>query len=870
MALAWLRLLKPERSQPPEPASADWLLQDWKGAYQRAEAYLCALGIEAALRTRLALQAVQRAARRLEGKRGAGALSETLDETQRLVQETVSPAGASVEHSRESFLRWRFQRASAIPGTVAATASLTWNDGQIHSMPRLTRSSMAPNRLGRRGLRRAVVHHVEESTHETPARDPAQERRRRRKEARWLWPAHRRRLFLTFLVLIPSIVATGFMLEVLPHQGKDWLEVAIAVCFGGLFGWISIGFWTATIGFFVLTGRKDRFAITSGLEAETGPIDPKARTAILIPICEEPVDRVFAGLKATYRSLERTGQLDLFDFFVLSDSSDPGRWVDEEQAWFEWCRSVGGFGRIFYRRRRVRIERKSGNIADFCRRWGSQYRYMVMLDADSVMAGDTLVRLVRLMERNPNAGMVQTVPVAVNRRSLFARMQQFASRVYGPMFAAGLHFWQLGEGQYWGHNAIIRIEPFMKHCSLPRLPGKPPLGGEILSHDFVEAALMGRAGWELWLAFDLGGSYEETPSSLLEEMKRDRRWCQGNLQHLRLLRLKGLHGAHRALFLNGVLSYVSALLWFCFLTLSTAEAVWEAIREPEYFPAGRSLFPEWPVWRPDWALALLAVTGAILFLPKILSILLIALRSESIRPFGGFVRLSLSVLIEILLSALFAPIRMVFHARFVVLNLLGRTVAWRSQAREDSQTTWGEAIQHHGVDTLWAAAWGLSVHWLNPQFFWWLIPIVSALILSVPLSVLTSRTTLGDKARRFGLFLIPEESNPPIELRELAEEMQTMHARRESALAANGFVRAVVDPYLNAVHCMLLGPRRAVKASIHAARHAQLQRALTEGPAGLSPPEWRTILIDRDLMEEAHYAAWRLPRADAERWGIAA
>src|SRR5947208_14503217 len=239
------------------------------------------------------------------------------------------------------------------------------------------------------------------------------------------------------------------------------------------------------------------------------------------------------------------------------------------------------------------------------------------------MAGQTLGRLFKLLERPADVAMIQTAPTAESRGSLFARVQQFASRVYGPMFAAGLHFWQLGDGQYWGHNTIIRVEPFMDHCALPRLPGREPLGGEILSHDFVEAALMGRAGWTLWLAYDLDGTYEEVPSTLLEEMKRDRRWCQGNLQHLRLLFTEGLFGAHRALFLNGVLSYVSALLWFTFLSLSTVEAIQNVLREPNYFPSGPSLFPEWPIWRPNWARALLAVTGMILFLPKLLSVALI-------------------------------------------------------------------------------------------------------------------------------------------------------------------------------------------------------------------------------------------------------
>jgi membrane glycosyltransferase len=311
------------------------------------------------------------------------------------------------------------------------------------------------------------------------------------------------------------------MTEVLPHQGGTWLEVAIALVFGLLFGWISIGFWTALIGFGLLVGR-DRFAITHTIADPPAPIAPEARTAIVMPICEEPVARTFAGLRAVYRSLERTGTLDRFDFFVLSDTASPNVWIDEEEAWLRWCRATDGFGRIFYRRRKARVARKSGNVADFCRRWGKQYRYMIMLDADSVMSGTALVRLVAMMEANSRVGMIQTAPMAVNQRSLFARVQQFAGRVYGPMFAAGLHFWQLGEGQYWGHNAIIRVEPFMEHCGLPALPGRGPLAGEILSHDFVEAALMGRVGWELWLAFDLEGSWEESPSSLLEEMRRNR------------------------------------------------------------------------------------------------------------------------------------------------------------------------------------------------------------------------------------------------------------------------------------------------------------------------------------------------------------
>jgi membrane glycosyltransferase len=495
---------------------------------------------------------------------------------------------------------------------------------------------------------------------------------------------------------------------------------------------------------------------------------------------------------------------------------------------------------------------------------------MISLDADSVMAGETLLRMVELMDRHPGVGMIQTAPTCVNRRSLFARVQQFASRVYGPMFAAGLHFWQLGDGQYWGHNTIIRTEPFMDHCALPRLPGKEPLGGEILSHDFVEAALMGRAGWSLWLAYDLGGSWEETSSTLLDEMKRDRRWCQGNLQHLRLLFTEGLFGAHRALFLNGALSYMSALLWNGFLGLSTVAALVNALQPPEYFPHGPSLFPEWPIWRPDWALSLMAVIAAILFLPKVLAIILVVAKSRNVRAFGGVGRLTLSVFLEIVLSSLLAPIRMVFHTRFVLMNLLGRTVGWRSSGRDDVDTTWREAFRHHGLDTFVASAWGGLLYWLNPGYFFWVTPIVGALILSVPVSVFTSRTRVGDRARRWGLFLIPEESAPPQELRDMHGFVAEAR-RRAAALVPeerDGFVRAAVDPYVNAVHRVLLGRSRSLRASIRAARRELIERVLRDGPSGLSARERRVLLRDPDATEELHRRVWALDdRTRAARWG---
>jgi membrane glycosyltransferase len=827
-------------------APADRLVQNWRDAHERAVAYLRALGLPAVERSAIALVAVHEASERLWTPL-RGAVAGTLDGVR---------ARLAGDGGAQAFLRWRLARALGAVGP------------DLPVVPPLRRRPMGYELLRHRtGDRRSAAPVL----YGSPLR-------RLRRTLPWTRVAHWRRLLLVLLVLVPTTIASAFMVNVLPTQGRTWLEVAIVATFGVLFGWVSVGFWTALFGFVTLVRGRDRFAITgptagdpAGAASPSQPADAgEVPTAIIMPIANEPVDRVFAGLQAVYRSLERAGAVERFHFFVLSDSNDPDVMVEEEAAWAAWCRAVGGFGRVFYRRRRARIERKSGNVADFCRRWGAHYRYMVTLDADSLMAGATIVRLVELMDTHPHVGMIQTAAMAVNRRSPFARVQQFASHVYGPMFAAGLHWWQLGDGQYWGHNTIIRVAPFMAHCGLPRLPGREPLGGEILSHDFVEAALMGRAGWSIWLAYDLAGSWEEVPSTLLEEMKRDQRWCQGNLQHLRLLFTEGLFGAHRALFLNGVFSYVSAVLWFGFLSLSTVEAIDQALRAPDYFPHGPSLFPDWPVWRPDWAMWLMAVIGLLLFLPKVLAVLLVWLRRREARAYGGLGRLSLSVLLEILVSSLLAPIRMAFHTRFVLTNLLGRTVTWRPTGRAEADTTWTEALRHHGVDSLVASAWGAGLYWLNPGYFWWITPIVGALLLSVPLSVVLSRVRLGDVTRRWGLFRIPEETDPPPELRDLTALGAEADARRAALppLERAGFVRAVVDPYVNAIHRAFLRAPRRLDDDLRATRQALVDRGVREGPDALETAERRVLLLDPDAVDALHERVWAIEDRDrAARWG---
>jgi membrane glycosyltransferase len=698
--------------------------------------------------------------------------------------------------------------------------------------PAIARTPMAPRPWGRLGLL-AWLFRTEPSLRDVDG--PA------------LGAGRRRRFVLLALSLAPALYATYVMSGLLPNDAASLAERALLVVFAVLSCWLAAGFWTAMMGCVVLLRGGDRHLISRSLAA--GPLPAGARTAIVMPICNEDVRRVFAGLRATYESLAATGEIDRFDFYVLSDSSNPDHCVAELDAWNALRESISDFRsepRIFYRHRRRRVKRKSGNIDDFCRRWGARYRYMVVLDADSVMSGTCLTTLVRLMEARPDAGIIQTAPRAAGRDTLHARIQQFSNQVYGPVFTAGLHYWQLGESHYWGHNAIIRLAPFMQHCVLAPLPGRGSLGGEILSHDFVEAALMRRAGYGVWIAYDLPGSYEETPPNLLEELKRDRRWCQGNLMNARLMFARGIHPVHRTVFLTGALAYLSAPLWFGFLALSTWLLISHANTDPQYFVMPHQLFPLWPSWHPEQALALFGAVAAVLFLPKILAAIVVS----GSQACGGRLRVAASVLAEMLLSALLAPVRMLFHTQFVLAALAGWRIQWRSPARADRATSLYEAVWRHGPQTLIGAAWVGVIAWQAPEFLPWLAPVAAGLLLSVPLSVLTSRASLGVRARAAGLFLTPDELVPPPELVATAQYAG-------SARPLPRFADAVIDPEVHAVVRGAARMRRSVAKT--ATRAHAVERALRIGPIALGRPEQFALLQDAVALEELRRAAMTAP-----------
>jgi membrane glycosyltransferase len=337
------------------------------------------------------------------------------------------------------------------------------------------------------------------------------------------------------------------------------------------------------------------------------------------------------------------------------------------------------------------------------------------------------------------------------------------------------------------------------------------------------------------------------PPNLIDELKRDRRWCQGNLMNFRLALMKGLHPAHRVVFMTGVMAYLSAPLWFAFLLLSTASLAIQTLVAPEYFSQPHQMFPLWPEWRPDWAIQLVFATGTLLFLPKVLAVLLVS--GKHAAEFGGRFKLCLSALGEILLSMLFAPIRMLFHTRFVVIALAGWSLQWRSPSRDDASTTWGYAIRQHGAQTVLGVAWAAFVTWLNPLFLGWLAPVAGALIVSIPLSVYTSRASLGRAARRAGLFLIPEEVNTPHEITAMSEYLA-------ATPYPASFATAIVDPVINALACAVALDRRRFPVSVRRDRALLAREALETDPATLAADKKTRLLGDAGALSWLHFNAW--------------
>ena len=674
-----------------------------------------------------------------------------------------------------------------------------------------------------------------------------------------------RRVRIATFVLLLTAPAALLMADLHWRTGFDLWSAVHLLLFTILFAQLAFGVSQAWTGFRLRRAGGDPFRIIRTLNPDDHST-LHASTAVIMPICNEEVQRVMEGLGAIYESVAANRQLANCDFFILSDSPDPNHWVEEEAAWLALIQRLGAHGRIFYRKRRGGINKKAGNVADFCRRWGNRYRYMVVLDADSIITGHAVAQLVRLMERNPKVGLIQAVPVLVNGETILARVQQFASRLYGPIFATGLNYWQLGEANYWGHNAIVRVQPFIRHCSLPELPGGGPFGGRIMSHDYVEAALMRRAGWQVWLATDLPGNYEECPANLVDFAKRDRRWLQGNLQHARLIVARGFHAVNRLHFALGILAYVASPLWFALLLVSCMIAY--RAGDPDSTATMTDHGLPWSF--AAQAIALFSVTMGLLFLPKVLSLLDLRRRPADVTAFGGRWTVALSTLAETMTFTLIAPILMLFHTKFVVLTLCRRTISWGSQRRgRAGDSAWREAIAAHGGQTLFGLGLAVLVARMSPALAWWMSPLLAGMLLSIPISYLSGSAALGQRLRAWGIFRTPEETNPGPELQRLNDiAMAPLPANSPlPELAAHyGLLQAVLDPYVNATHVSLLRGKDATPGATELRLSDLREKLLQLGPDALTSRDRFALLSDVDSMVALHETVWAAPSSRLAQW----
>lgn len=581
-----------------------------------------------------------------------------------------------------------------------------------------------------------------------------------------------RRLFFTALVCGTILALVSGLIHVFAGDGLRGVEIAMIVVFALNTPWMVIGFWNAAIGFSLLHFNRNWLSSVTGLaglDDESSAIG--GRTAIIMPVHNENPDLVVGNLKAVTDSLDATGFSDSFDIFLLSDTTDPviaGR----EKALFEaWREGNGRPDRLHYRRRADNTRQKVGNIEDFCTRWGDGFDFMIVLDADSVMSGSAILRLVRLMQLNPALGILQTLVTGMPAGSAFARMFQFGMRHGMRSYTTGSAWWQGPDGPYWGHNAILRLQAFRRNCVLPALPGARPLGGEILSHDQVEAVFMRRGGYEVRVLPLEDGSYEENPTTLPDFLTRDLRWCQGNMQYLKLFRhpslIRGVRPMGRLQLLLAIMMYTGAPLWYAFMALGLADLVMAASMN------GWTVTPAPP---PVLGLILFASVIGMTFAPKLFGVLDVALRRNARQAYGGTARIAAGTLLETLFSLLLSPVVALAQTVFVFGLFFGKRIRWDAQERDDRSVSVREAAGGLWLQTLLGAGFLTVLADLAPHILPWAAPVIAGLLLSVPFAVVTATPALGGLFKGAGLCAVPEEHLTPDVLKQAQAALETAPA----------------------------------------------------------------------------------------------
>jgi len=540
-----------------------------------------------------------------------------------------------------------------------------------------------------------------------------------------------KRLLLLLVTALISLAASGEVRLSYSRDGLDGFELAVLVCFVPLFSWVAFGFVVSAVGFLKLMSGE-----YPGFTAIPGPVPVLSqRTAVLMPVCNEGVAETFARVETMAHSIAAAGGSAAIDFFVLSDS-DPGHGQAEEAAWRRLAATAPI--PIYYRRREQNVALKPGNIADWVRRFGAAYDTMLVLDADSMMSGQAIVGMAAIMAQRSSIGLLQTVPRIINAQTLFQRWMQFASEAYGPIATAGLLWWSGSEANFWGHNAIMRTRAFAESCGLPELPGPPPFGGHLLSHDMVESALLRRRGWAVHMIM-IDGSYEEFPPTMVDHAIRDRRWMQGNLQHLRLLGASGLSATSRLHLGLGAAAYLTAPGWLLLLTASIVRAVADKV----YQPAG------------GMPLDVLGLTLIVLFGPKAMGAIWMLADARRRHAFGGVAGILRSVGLEIVFAVLMAPVTMVMQTRAMASLVLGLPSGWPTQKRSAHRIRVRQILPmlrgHLALGALFAAT-----AFIDLSLALWLLPLTLGLLGSPWLISLTSTRQSGEGAAERGFFRVPQ------------------------------------------------------------------------------------------------------------------
>ena len=561
---------------------------------------------------------------------------------------------------------------------------------------------------------------------------------------------------------LAALTATGFMAEAALADGFGVLDVLRSLLVCVTTAWLAWGAAQALVGLLPSFGRGREAAGAAPVVPPLRPEGARPDLVLLVPICNEDPVATFSRIAAMDVSLKAAGVE--ADVAVLSDTRDPENNKAERAAFEMLLRETGGEGRIFYRVREDGRGRKAGNVEDFIRRSGGAWDYALVLDADSLMEGTAIARMLERMRAEPDMGLLQTLPNIHSARSVFGRALQFSAAFFSPVFARGLARMQGRTGPFWGHNAMINIRAFAESCALPPLKGKPPFGGHILSHDYVEAALLARAGWRVTLDETIPGSFEEGPDNLLSFARRDRRWCQGNLQHIRLLTAPGLHPWSRFTFVQGIFAYLVSLVWGLFLLASIAAVIWAPL--PDYFPDPHQLFPVFPDDRTRQIIALGIGVLGLLILPKFAILLEALATGRAAKGFGGG-RAALSMLAELLLSSVLAPLQLAYQSKAVLQVLSGADGGWPANQRGEGKLTLGESVAAGGwISAIGAVGLGI-VWWIAPELTLWLLPVGGPMLIA-PLLIWASSLPL-----KGWLFTSPEEENAA----EVITTWRGIHAR---------------------------------------------------------------------------------------------